>query len=127
MNSLSSASLELGFLHWHGVPACPYILPPCLLPEIKSEWWLNDRWFFNTYIYIHFVLHFFDSLLITLIKTLLKFLAVKCNPFLIYCNKECFLIFGNSFYYAINIIPTIHPYFDTGTINKIFIWTLSTI
>ena len=23
------ASLELGFLHWHGIPACLQILPPC--------------------------------------------------------------------------------------------------
>ena len=36
MKGLGSASLELGFLHWHGVPACPQILPPwCML------YWLN--------------------------------------------------------------------------------------
>ena len=29
INSLDFTSLELGFLHWHGVPACPQILPPC--------------------------------------------------------------------------------------------------
>ena len=29
MNGLGFALLELGFLHWHGVHACPQIPPPC--------------------------------------------------------------------------------------------------
>ena len=31
MNVLGFASMEFGFLHWHGVPACQQIPPPCLL------------------------------------------------------------------------------------------------
>ena len=50
------------------------------------------------YIYIHFVLHVFDRMLI---KTLVKFIAVKYNPSLISCNKVCaskyFAPEGNSF------------------------------
>ena len=37
MNGLGLASLELGFLHWHGVPACQQILPPCLRHFLLEE------------------------------------------------------------------------------------------
>ena len=50
------------------------------------EWLLN----FNTYIYIHFVLHVSER---SLIKTLVKFMIVKYIPPLMTCSQnQCFYV-----------------------------------
>ena len=40
--SLSRASLAFGRLHWHGVPACPNILPPCFTHSTIVNTTLNQ-------------------------------------------------------------------------------------